>query len=111
VTAMPPVGHHMYRRVTSFVVAAIVTFLASIMAFVCAMGMVIHWPISEPNMDYVWDYGRVWGAVGGMLVGVLAARASQNWRTLAWTIGLASALWATITGYCFFVHLARIASC
>lgn len=109
--AAATVSHRMFRRTANFVAAAIVTFLASIIAFVCAMGTAIHWPISAPNMEYALGYGSVSGVVGGVLVGVLAARARQDWRALAWTIGLVSFLWATITGFCFFVHVAGVASC
>jgi hypothetical protein len=99
------------RRIVAFAVGAIVSFLASIIAFVLAMGTALHWPLSEANVDYALTAGAVWGAVGGFLVGLLAAVAPPHWRTVARTIAIAGSLWAIIAGFCFFVHVAAVASC
>jgi hypothetical protein len=101
----------MFLRITIFVIGVVVTLLASMIAFVLGIAAELGWPLSDANMTDALRMGAFSGVAGGLIVGVLAIAAPAKWRVAAWLIGIGSLLWAAITGLCFFVYVAAVASC
>jgi hypothetical protein len=96
------VWHQIASRLAGFIGGALIAFLCSVVAFVIAMRLALHAPIADPNMELALHEGAFWSVVGGLLIGFGAAVIEGDLRVRLYYAGLASAVWVTGSGFCFF---------
>jgi hypothetical protein len=72
-------------------------------------GTALSWPLSGPNFSFAINSGSWWGFLGAFPVVVVTLAFGRTFPLAAAVVG--ASLWAAVTGVCFFVWVASVASC
>ena len=98
--------------IIKFIGGVVITAFLSFLTFTMAMATAISsFPLIGPNLWFAFEYSMFWGVIGGIIVSGTACLLAKQWRTVYWVIGIGGILWSGISGFCFLIYVAEVASC